>query len=161
MRTPTKLNYANEQDCPQENAKVKTTLVPVESAPQVPCALHQLLVLVLLHLELPLALHGDEAHLGFAHAGHLADAAQRVVGRCCDGVDGLALRLQVGLVLAPCTLQERLVGLACDSAQDVALLDSGDLDQRRLRGGVCPVAVRGGGFCHYDRRLVLLRFRLC
>jgi hypothetical protein len=67
------------------------TLVPVKSAPQVPRALHQLLVLVLLHLELPLALYGNEAHLRLAHPRDLADAAERAGSRSGDGVDGLAL----------------------------------------------------------------------
>jgi len=36
---------------------------PIEPPPQVPRALHQLFVLVLLHLQLPLSLDGNEEHL--------------------------------------------------------------------------------------------------
>lgn len=38
-------------------------LCPVLSAPEVTCSLHQLLVLVLLHLELSLSLDGEKQHL--------------------------------------------------------------------------------------------------
>ena len=38
-------------------------LIPIQPAPQIPCTPHQLLILVLLHLQLPLPLHADREHL--------------------------------------------------------------------------------------------------
>jgi hypothetical protein len=37
----------------------KTHLISIQSSPQVPCTPHELLVLVLLHLQLPYPLHAD------------------------------------------------------------------------------------------------------
>ena len=41
----------------------KTHLIAIQSSPQIPCALHELLVLVLLHLQLPYPLHADGQHI--------------------------------------------------------------------------------------------------
>lgn len=57
----------------QTNAQKKTPLlIPVQPSPQIPRPLHQLLILMLLHLQLPLPLHTNRIHLSSRPLLHIS-----------------------------------------------------------------------------------------
>lgn len=138
------------------DATLLSTILP---SAEIPRPLHQLLVLMLLHLQLPLSLHGDQKHLASPRTWSLSDHGLNV----CDSLDLLLVsQLESPLSLkhtflerVPCVaLLRRLLN---GSALLLRILDA---DDGRRGRSVGPFPARIGVFGQDDPHLVTLLLSL-
>lgn len=126
------------------------TLIPIQPPPQVPRPLHQLLILMFLHLQFPLPLHRNQHHL---HPPRCSwRSPHHLLLLLTDTREELApLSLQIHLLPSPHTLQERRHRSSCGRIGGRRLLDG---DNRRMRRRVRFLARGRRAFGECDGRLV-------
>lgn len=83
------------------------TLCTILPSSQIPRPLHELLVLVLLHLQLPLPLHRDEHHLAFSRARRSPNGVLRIR----HGLDLFLISQLKGSLTLEHSLSERMLCL--------------------------------------------------